>query len=40
MTKLLNRTFIVEAENALPGHKPIKDRLTLLMCGNAVVVSK
>ena len=30
-----NRTFATEEEKALPGHKPMKDRLTLLMCGNA-----
>ena len=27
--------FITEEEKALPGHKPMKDRLTLLLCGNA-----
>ena len=32
--KLSNRAFITEEENVLPGQKPIKDRLTLLMCGN------
>ena len=35
MEKLPNRTFITEEEKALPGHKPMKDRLTRLMCGNA-----
>ncbi|XP_066978517.1 tigger transposable element-derived protein 1-like isoform X3 [Macrobrachium rosenbergii] len=29
------RTYITQEEKALPGHKPIKDRLTLLLCGNA-----
>ena len=29
------RTFVTEEEKALPGHKPMKDRLTLLMCRNA-----
>ena len=33
--KLPNRAFITEEEKALPVHKPMKDRLTLLMCGNA-----
>ena len=35
MIKLPNRTFITEEEKALLGRKPMKDRLTLLMCGNA-----
>ena len=35
MKKLPNRTFITEEVKASPGHKPMKDRLTLLMCGNA-----
>ena len=26
---------MTEEEKALPGNKPMKDRLTLLMCGNA-----
>ncbi|XP_064090690.1 tigger transposable element-derived protein 1-like [Macrobrachium nipponense] len=29
------RTFITAEEKALPGHKPMKDRLTLLFCANA-----
>lgn len=29
------RTYITKEEKALPGHKPMKDRLTLLLCGNA-----
>jgi len=29
------RTYITEEVEALPGHKPRKDRLTLLLCGNA-----
>ena len=33
--KLPNRIFIAKEEKALPGHKPTKDRLTFLMCGNA-----
>ncbi|XP_066444151.1 E3 ubiquitin-protein ligase ZFP91 isoform X1 [Eleutherodactylus coqui] len=33
--KMPKRTFITQEEKALPGHKPIKDRLTLLLCGNA-----
>jgi hypothetical protein len=28
------RTYITREEKALPGHKPMKDRLTLLLCGN------
>ena len=34
MKKLPNRTFIDEEEKALPDHKPMKDRLTLV-CGSA-----
>ncbi|GLV33597.1 hypothetical protein CBL_20296, partial [Carabus blaptoides fortunei] len=33
--KMPNRTYITQEEKALPGHKPMKDRLTLLFCGNA-----
>ncbi|XP_043263000.1 tigger transposable element-derived protein 1-like [Colletes gigas] len=33
--KMPKRTYITAEENALPGHKPIKDRLTLLFCANA-----
>ena len=33
--KLPNRTFITEEVKGLPGNNPMKDRLTLLMCGNA-----
>lgn len=33
--KMPNRTFITQEEKRLPGHKPMKDRLTLLLCGNA-----
>uniref|UniRef100_A0A670I9I9 DDE-1 domain-containing protein n=1 Tax=Podarcis muralis TaxID=64176 RepID=A0A670I9I9_PODMU len=29
------RTFITQEEAKLPGHKPMKDRLTLLFCANA-----
>ncbi|CAH2248995.1 tigger transposable element-derived 1-like [Pelobates cultripes] len=29
------RTFITEEETSLPGHKPMKDRLTRLFCANA-----
>ncbi|CAH2274035.1 tigger transposable element-derived 1-like [Pelobates cultripes] len=32
MTKCI---FITEEETSLPGHKPMKDRLTLLFCANA-----
>lgn len=33
--KLPNRTYITKEEKSLPGHKPMKDRLTLVLCGNA-----
>ena len=33
--KMPNRTFITQEEKSLPGHKPMKDRYTLLLCGNA-----
>ncbi|XP_048366890.1 tigger transposable element-derived protein 1-like isoform X1 [Sphaerodactylus townsendi] len=33
--KMPKTTFITQEETALPGHKPMKDRLTLLLCGNA-----
>ena len=33
--KIPKRTYITEEEKALPGHKPMKDRLTLLFCANA-----
>lgn len=33
--KMPRRTYITRQENQLPGHKPIKDRLTLLLCANA-----
>ena len=33
--KLPNRTFITEEEKALPDHKPVIDRWTLLMRGNS-----
>lgn len=33
--KMPKRTFITQEEKALPGHKPMKDRLTLLFCANA-----
>nr|XP_053629208.1 tigger transposable element-derived protein 1-like [Cherax quadricarinatus]XP_053629209.1 tigger transposable element-derived protein 1-like [Cherax quadricarinatus] len=33
--KMPERTFITQEEKALPGHKPMKDRLTLLFCANA-----
>ena len=28
------RAYITEEEKALTGHKPMRDRLTLLLCGN------
>ena len=33
--KLPRKTYITQEEKGLPGHKPIKDRLTLLLCTNA-----
>jgi len=33
--KMPRRTYITEEEKALPGHEPMKDRLALLLCGNA-----
>lgn len=33
--KMPRRTYITQEEKALPGHKPMKDKLTLLLCGNA-----
>jgi len=33
--KMPRRTNITKEEKALLGHKPMKDRLTLLLCGNA-----
>ena len=30
-----NKTLIIREEKTLPGHKPMKDRQTLLLCGNA-----
>lgn len=33
--KLPKRTYITKEEASLPGHKPMKDRLTLMMCANA-----
>ena len=35
LKKFPNHTFITEEEKALPGHKPMKDRLILLISGNA-----
>lgn len=33
--KMPKRTYITKEEKLLPGHKPMKDRLTLLLCANA-----
>ena len=33
--KMARSTYLAEEEKALPGQKPMKDRLTLLLCGNA-----
>ena len=32
--KRYNRTDITREEKPLPGHSPMKDRITLLICGN------
>ncbi|XP_070610302.1 tigger transposable element-derived protein 1-like [Erythrolamprus reginae] len=33
--KMPRRTFTTAEEKRMPGHKPMKDRLTLALCGNA-----
>ena len=33
--KMPQRTYITREEKSIPGQKPMKDRLTLLLCGNA-----
>ncbi|XP_061899525.1 tigger transposable element-derived protein 1-like [Entelurus aequoreus] len=33
--KMPKKTYITREEKSLPGHKPMKDRLTLLLCANA-----
>ena len=33
--RMPNRTYITKEEKKLPGHKPMKDRLTLLFAANA-----
>jgi len=33
--KMPRRTYISKEEKSVPDHKPVKDRLTLLLCGNA-----
>ncbi|GIY07058.1 hypothetical protein CDAR_282281 [Caerostris darwini] len=33
--KMPNRTYITTEEKMMPGHKPMKDRLTLALCANA-----
>ena len=33
--KMPRRTYSTREEKSLPGHKPMKDRFTLLLCGNA-----
>ncbi|KAM4030834.1 tigger transposable element-derived protein 1-like [Anomaloglossus baeobatrachus] len=33
--KMPRRTYITEEENRIPGHKPMKYRLSLLLCANA-----
>ena len=31
-----NRTYIAKEEKSMPGHKPMKDRITILVCANAI----
>ncbi|XP_028656937.1 tigger transposable element-derived protein 1-like [Erpetoichthys calabaricus] len=38
--KMPNKTYITKEEKALPGHKPMKDRLTLLLCVFAPAVKE
>ncbi|GAB6023411.1 hypothetical protein CHUAL_014216 [Chamberlinius hualienensis] len=33
--RMPKRTYITQEEKALPGHKPMKDRINLLLCSNA-----
>ncbi|XP_051783790.1 tigger transposable element-derived protein 1-like [Erpetoichthys calabaricus] len=33
--RMPKRTYITQEEKAMPGHKPMKDRLTVLLCANA-----
>ena len=33
--KMPRRTYITAEEKKMPGHKPMKDRLTLALCANA-----
>lgn len=33
--KMPRRTYITREESSMPGHKPMKDRLTIMLCGNA-----
>ena len=32
-----NRTYITTEEASTPGHKPMKDRITILVCTNAMI---
>ena len=38
--RMPNRTYITKEEKKLPGHKPMKDRLTLLFAANASGIMK
>ena len=33
--KVPNWTYITKEEKSIPGHKPIKDRITIFVCANA-----
>ena len=34
MKKVPNRTYVTKEEKSMPGHKPMKDRMTILVCAN------
>ncbi|GIX79431.1 hypothetical protein CDAR_228661 [Caerostris darwini] len=38
--KMPNRTYITAEEKMMPRHKPMKDRLTLALCANAVATAR
>ena len=35
LSKMPNRTYITKEEKSMPGHKLMKDRITILVCTNA-----
>ncbi|KAJ7332931.1 hypothetical protein JRQ81_015111, partial [Phrynocephalus forsythii] len=34
--RMAKRNYITQEETGLPGHKPMKDRLTLLFCATVI----